>query len=72
MADEHRYVLLVVSLHFSSYEEKWRQVAYWLKCWASNRKVAESNPLANKGKICRFTPEQGSSLFPDRLSLVLN
>lgn len=34
--------------------------ALWLEHWTSKRKVARSNPLADKVKICRPAPEQGS------------
>ena len=37
-----------------------RIAAKWLESWTSNRKVARSNPRANKEKICRSAPEQGS------------
>jgi hypothetical protein len=32
----------------------------WLEHWTSNRKVARLNPRADKVKICRSVPEQGS------------
>jgi hypothetical protein len=41
-------------------EDRWRQVALWLELWASNQKVAGSNPQADKVKICHSAPEQGS------------
>ena len=33
----------------------------WLEHWASNQNVVGSNPWADKVKICRSAPEQGSS-----------
>ena len=36
------------------------QVAWWLELCASNRKVAGSNPRADKVNIYRSAPEQGS------------
>ena len=38
----------------------WVAGSYWLECWTSNRKVARSNPRADKVKICRSAPEPGS------------
>ena len=38
------------------------RVASWLECWTSNRKVASSNPRADKVQICRSAPEQAVNL----------
>ena len=35
-----------------------QQVAWWLERWTNNRKVASSNPRADKVKICCSAPEQ--------------
>ena len=37
--------------------EKVANTGFWVFC---NRKVASSNPQADKVQICRSTPEQGS------------
>ncbi|CDQ85702.1 unnamed protein product [Oncorhynchus mykiss] len=36
-----------------------RQVAKWLERWASNQKVAGTNPRADKVPICHSAPEKG-------------